>query len=47
MRKEFTLLIPRTKDPNNIIDIFLAPLINKLKELCDEGMWSFNTHKAK
>jgi len=48
MRKEFTLLsllIPGPKAPSDDIDVFLAPLIEELKELWVDGVRAFDSNK--
>lgn len=50
MRKEFSmlsLLIPGPKAPSNDINVFLAPLIEELKELWVEGVKAFESYKQK
>ena len=37
-----SMIIPGKQMPSNDIDIFLQPLIKELKELCNEGVDTFD-----
>jgi len=42
-----TLLIPSPKAPRNQIDVYLQPLIEELKELCETGVQTYDALKKK
>jgi len=39
-----TLLIPSRKQPGNDIDVYLEPLVDELKELWDQGVWTYDAY---
>lgn len=39
-----TLLIPGPKQPGNDIDVYLEPLVDELKELWDQGVWTYDAY---
>ena len=39
------LLIPGPKAPRNDIDVFLKPLVDELKELCELGVQTYDAFK--
>ena len=40
-----TLLIPRQKGPGNVIDVYLQPLVNELKQLWEVGITTFDSFR--
>ena len=41
-----SLLIPRPKQPENDIDVYLEPLVNELKLTWDEGARTYDAHSS-
>lgn len=39
-----TLLICGPKQPGNDIDVYLEPLVDELKELWDQGVWTYDAY---
>ena len=42
-----SLLIPGLTSPGNDIDVYLQPLVEELKELCDVGVETFDVSSKK
>ena len=39
-----TLLIPGPKQPGNDIDVYLEPLVDELKVLWNQGVWTYDAY---